>query len=167
MDTSCFLLIGLKVLTSVEITCGNPPVFVGKTFFHVFRLVHIDGSLADLTMLSTSSAEAALPREDEEQAKEEQPDEWGAEKENEQALVVVMDDTDKTAEKRKSFSDLQQSSTDESHHCSAGTEPEPSTEQSSGTEPQVVPAEANIQCDNLITYPTPLQVTLHNNTYDH
>lgn len=103
-------------------------------FVHVFRLVHQDGSLADLTMLSASSLDAALPREDEEQEKEEQPEEWGTGKEKEQALVVVMDDADKTVEKPKSLSDLQQSSTEESHHCSAGTEPEPSTEQSSGTE---------------------------------
>lgn len=107
-------------------------------FLHVFRLVHQDGSLADLTMLSASSVDAALPREDEEQEKEqeEQPGRWGTESEKEQALVVVMEDTDKTGEKPKSLSDPRQSSTEESHHCSAGTEPEPSTEQSSGTKPQ-------------------------------
>lgn len=126
----------MNVLTSIEITCGNrlARVSVCNNFLHVFRLVHQDGSLADLTMLSASSVNAALAREDEEQGKEEQPGEWGTEKEKEQALVVVMDDADKTVEKPKSLSDLQQSSTEESHHCSAGTEPEPSTEQSSGTE---------------------------------
>uniref|UniRef100_A0A3Q1J0V3 Piezo-type mechanosensitive ion channel component n=1 Tax=Anabas testudineus TaxID=64144 RepID=A0A3Q1J0V3_ANATE len=41
-------------------------------FLHVFRLVHQDGSLADLTMLSASSVDAALPREDEEQEKEQE-----------------------------------------------------------------------------------------------
>lgn len=59
---------------------------------------------------------------------------WDTEKEKEQALVVVMDDTDMTNEKPRSFSDPRQSSTEESQQCSAKTEPEPSTEQSSGTE---------------------------------
>lgn len=105
-------------------------VFVYTNFSHVFRLVHQDGSLADLTMLSASSVEAILPREE-----QEKQEEWGTElKEKEQALVVVMPDTDMTGEKPRSFSDQRQSSTDESHFCSAGTEPEPSTEQSSGTE---------------------------------
>ncbi|XP_067331483.1 piezo-type mechanosensitive ion channel component 2 isoform X3 [Channa argus] len=89
------------------------------------KLVHQDGSLADLTVLSASSVDAAIPREDEPQG------EWGTEKEKEQALVVVMDDIDVSGEKPRSLSDARQSSTDESHHCSAGTEPEPSTEQSS------------------------------------
>lgn len=107
-------------------------VFVYTNFSHVFRLVHQDGSLADLTMLSASSVEAMLPRE--EQEKQEEQGEWGTEqKEKEQALVVEMPDTDMTGEKPRSFSDQRQSSTDESHFCSAGTEPEPSTEQSSGT----------------------------------
>ncbi|XP_026229618.1 piezo-type mechanosensitive ion channel component 2 isoform X1 [Anabas testudineus] len=106
---------------------------VAKEESTIYRLVHQDGSLADLTMLSASSVDAALPREDEEQEKEqeEQPGRWGTESEKEQALVVVMEDTDKTGEKPKSLSDPRQSSTEESHHCSAGTEPEPSTEQSS------------------------------------
>lgn len=73
----------------------------------------------------------------EEQEKQEKEREWGTkerEKEKDQALVVVMYDTDVTDEKPKSFSSQRQSSTEESHHCSARTEPEPSTEQSSGTE---------------------------------
>lgn len=89
--------------------------------------MHQDGSLADLTILSASSVEATLSREE-----QEPQGEWGREKE--QALVVVMYDTDMTDEKPRSFSDPRQSSTEESHHCSAKTEPEPSTEQSSGTE---------------------------------
>ncbi|XP_071780421.2 piezo-type mechanosensitive ion channel component 2 [Centroberyx gerrardi] len=91
----------------------------------IYRLVHQDGSLADLTMLSSSSVDGALPRQ------EEQEDRQG-EKEKQQ-LVVVMDDVDVV--KSRSFSDPRQSSTEESRHCSVGTEPgtepEPSTEQSS------------------------------------
>nr|XP_046263796.1 piezo-type mechanosensitive ion channel component 2 isoform X4 [Scatophagus argus]XP_046263797.1 piezo-type mechanosensitive ion channel component 2 isoform X4 [Scatophagus argus] len=106
---------------------------VAKEESTIYRLVHLDGSLADLTMLSASSVDAALPRE-EQGVREEQEEQggWGTEEEEkEQALVVVMYDPDTTGEKPKSFSDQQQSSTEESHHCSAGTEPEPSTEQSS------------------------------------
>ncbi|KAG7525314.1 hypothetical protein JOB18_025431 [Solea senegalensis] len=101
------------------------------------KLVHQDGSLADLTMLSASSVDAALPREPElkpgPEDEQEEQGEWGTEREKEQALVVVMDEADATGEKPGSLSDLRQSSTEESHHCSAGTqpEPEPSTEQSS------------------------------------
>uniref|UniRef100_A0A3Q1K6X9 Uncharacterized protein n=1 Tax=Anabas testudineus TaxID=64144 RepID=A0A3Q1K6X9_ANATE len=84
---------------------------VAKEESTIYRLVHQDGSLADLTMLSASSVDAALPREDEEQEKEqeEQPGRWGTESEKEQALVVVMEDTDKTGEKPKSLSDPRQS----------------------------------------------------------
>ena len=97
--------------------------------------MHQDGSLADLTLLSASSVDAALPREPEEvQDKQEEQEVWETEKEKKQALVVVMDDTDMGGEKPGSLPDLPQSSTEESHHCSAGTGPEPSTEQSSGTE---------------------------------
>lgn len=98
------------------------------TSSHVVRLVHPDGSLADLTMLSNSSVDAALPREEE---KQETVKVREGEKEKEEALVVVMDDTD--GMKPRSFSDPRRSSTEESRHCSVGTEPEPSTEQSSGT----------------------------------
>ncbi|XP_054870800.1 piezo-type mechanosensitive ion channel component 2 isoform X5 [Amphiprion ocellaris] len=100
---------------------------------HQSKLVHQDGSLADLTMLSASSVEAALPREEDEPRDRQEEDEgsWGSEKEKEQALVVVMDNTCMSGEKPKSFSDPRQSSTEDSQHCSAGTEPEPSTEQSS------------------------------------
>lgn len=110
--------------------------FVCNDFVRGLRLVHPDGSLADLTMLSASSVDAALPREDEEplEKQEDLPGEWSTEKEQEQALVVVTDDPEKPGGKPKSLSDQRQSSTEESHHCSAGTEPEPSTEQSSGTE---------------------------------
>uniref|UniRef100_A0A3B4TXV1 Piezo type mechanosensitive ion channel component 2 n=1 Tax=Seriola dumerili TaxID=41447 RepID=A0A3B4TXV1_SERDU len=109
---------------------------VAKEQSTIYRLVHPD-SLADLTMLSATSVDAALPREEEEeeaeelQEKQEEQGEWGLEKEKNQALVVVMDDADLTGEKPRSFSDPRQSSTEDSHHCSAGTEPEPSTEQSS------------------------------------
>ncbi|XP_008277902.1 piezo-type mechanosensitive ion channel component 2 [Stegastes partitus] len=105
---------------------------VAKEESTIYRLVHQDGSLADLTMLSASSVDAALPREEEEPRDKQQEEEqggWGMEKE--QALVVVMDNTSMSSEKAKSFSDPRQSSTEDSHHCSAGTEPEPSTEQSS------------------------------------
>ncbi|XP_070830644.1 piezo-type mechanosensitive ion channel component 2 [Chaetodon trifascialis] len=103
---------------------------VAKEESTIYRLVHQDGSLADLTMLSASSVEAALPIEEQEPRGEQE--EWRTE-EKEQALVVVMDDTDGSGEKPRSVSDPLQSSTEESHHCSAGTEPEPepSTEQSS------------------------------------
>lgn len=110
----------------------------------LFRLVHQDGSLADLTMLSASSVEATLPREEaevqdkqeEQEGQEEQGEQgkWQSEEKEKEALVVVMYDTDKTGEKPGSLSDPRQSSTEESHHCSVKTEPEPSTEQSSGTE---------------------------------
>lgn len=88
--------------------------------------MHQDDSLADLTILSASSVEANLPREEQELL------EHKSEKET-QALVVVLPDTDATGSKTKSLSDQRQSSTDDSHHYSAGTEQEPSTEQSSGT----------------------------------
>ena len=110
------------------------------TCSHVFRLVHQDGSLADLTMFSASPvAEATLsgeeqePQEEQQEKQQEKQGEWATEKEKEETLVVVMYDTDMTGEKRRSFSDPRQSSTEESQHFSAGTEPEPSTEQSSGT----------------------------------
>lgn len=109
-------------------------VFVCNFSLCVYRLVHPDGSLADLTMLSGSSVDAALHKEEEEEDLQEERGEWGTEEEKKQALVVVMDDTDMAGEKPGSLSDARQSSTEESHHCSAGTEPEPSTEQSSGTE---------------------------------
>lgn len=89
--------------------------------------MHQDGSLADLTMLSASSVEATLSR-DEQEPREEQK-EWGAEC-KEQPLVVVIPPADMIGEKTGIFSEQRQSSTDESYHCSAGTEPEPSTEQS-------------------------------------
>ncbi|XP_072220008.1 piezo-type mechanosensitive ion channel component 2 [Leuresthes tenuis] len=105
---------------------------VAKEQSTIYRLVDQDGSLADLTMLSASSVDAVLPKEKEElQEKQEDQRGWDSEKERETTLVVVMDDTDMTGEKPKSFSDQRQSSTEESHRCSAGTEPEPSTEQSS------------------------------------
>nr|XP_019964666.1 PREDICTED: piezo-type mechanosensitive ion channel component 2 isoform X3 [Paralichthys olivaceus] len=106
---------------------------VAKEESTIYRLVHQDGSLADLTMLSASSVDAALPREPEEvqDKQEKQEEEEEKEKEKKQALVVVMDDTDMSGEKPGSLPDLRQSSTEESHHCSAGTGPEPSTEQSS------------------------------------
>lgn len=94
---------------------------------NVCRLVHQDGSLADLTMLSASSVEAALAR-DEQEPQEEQK-EWGAES-KEQPLVVVIPTAEMSGEKTGIFSEQRQSSTDESYRCSAGTEP--STEQSSG-----------------------------------
>ncbi|KAI3374769.1 hypothetical protein L3Q82_021318 [Scortum barcoo] len=109
---------------------------VAKEESTIYRLAHPDGSLADLTMLSASSVEATLPREEEEpqekQEKQGEQGEWVMEKEREkeQTLVVVYD-TNVTEEKPRTFSDPRQSSTEESQHCSARTEPEPSTEQSS------------------------------------
>ncbi|XP_031720951.1 piezo-type mechanosensitive ion channel component 2 isoform X3 [Anarrhichthys ocellatus] len=91
---------------------------VAKEESTIYRLVHQDGSLADLTMLSANSVDTTLSREEQE-------------KQEEQALVVMMYDTDMTGEKPRSISDPRQSSTDESQPCSTGTEPEPSTEQSS------------------------------------
>ncbi|XP_028328192.1 piezo-type mechanosensitive ion channel component 2 isoform X2 [Gouania willdenowi] len=105
---------------------------IAKEQSTIYRLVHQDGSLADLTMLSASSVDAAVPRrEGEPQDKEEQQGEWGSGKEKDQALVVVLDDTETTGEKPKSLSDHHQSSTEESGPCGTETEPEPSTEQSS------------------------------------
>ncbi|MED6260301.1 hypothetical protein ATANTOWER_011977, partial [Ataeniobius toweri] len=97
----------------------------------VNRLAEPTASLEDLTMLSASSVEAVLPKDEEEQ-EEEQQQSWGSENEKEQQLVVVMDtDGNVSDEKPKSLSDQRQSSTEESQRCSAATEPEPSTEQSS------------------------------------
>ncbi|XP_029971241.1 piezo-type mechanosensitive ion channel component 2 [Salarias fasciatus] len=102
---------------------------VAKEESTIYRLVHQDGSLADLTMLSASSVDTALSRREEEEA-------WGQEleldrdRDRDQALVVVMDDADATREKPKSLSDQRQSSTEESQR-SAATEPEPSTDQTS------------------------------------
>ncbi|XP_034009014.1 piezo-type mechanosensitive ion channel component 2 isoform X3 [Trematomus bernacchii] len=90
----------------------------------IYRLVHQDGSLADITMLSASSVEATISTEEPQQ--QEDQAEWRGEKEK---VLVVMDDTDMTGVKPRTFSDNRQSSTEESRHCSAGTEP--STEQSS------------------------------------
>uniref|UniRef100_A0A3B4TZT6 Piezo type mechanosensitive ion channel component 2 n=1 Tax=Seriola dumerili TaxID=41447 RepID=A0A3B4TZT6_SERDU len=79
---------------------------VAKEQSTIYRLVHPD-SLADLTMLSATSVDAALPREEEEeeaeelQEKQEEQGEWGLEKEKNQALVVVMDDADLTDLKNK------------------------------------------------------------------
>ncbi|KAL6104091.1 piezo2 [Pungitius sinensis] len=103
---------------------------VAKEESTIYRLVHQDGSLADLTMLSGNSAEAT-PSGEERQPPGEQG-EWGKEeKVKGRALVVTINDTGGTAEKPRSVSDPRQSSTEESQACSAGTEPEPSTEQSS------------------------------------
>ncbi|XP_062285794.1 piezo-type mechanosensitive ion channel component 2 [Scomber scombrus] len=114
------------------LTLTDLQAVVAKEQSTIYRLVHPDGSLADLTMLSASSVDARLPKaEDERSEKQEEQGEWGTEKEKEQVLVVVMDNTDMTGVKPRHFSDARQSSTDESHRCSVGTEPEPSTEQSS------------------------------------
>ncbi|KAM6918193.1 piezo-type mechanosensitive ion channel component 2 [Xenentodon cancila] len=105
---------------------------IAKEESTIYRLVDQDGSLPDLTMLSASSVDAALPG-DKEKLQEKQGDQgsWCSEKEKEQALVVVVDDIDVTVGKPTGFTDQRQSSTEDSHHCSTGTEPEPSTEQSS------------------------------------
>ncbi|MEQ2208489.1 hypothetical protein XENOCAPTIV_002716 [Xenoophorus captivus] len=106
-------------------------VQVTKHCLHVFRLAEPTASLEDLTMLSASSVEAVLPKDEEEQ-EEEQQQSWGSENEKEQQLVVVMDTGGNVSdEKPKSLSDQRQSSTEESQRCSAATEPEPSTEQNS------------------------------------
>ncbi|XP_072296798.1 piezo-type mechanosensitive ion channel component 2 [Eucyclogobius newberryi] len=101
---------------------------VAKEQSTIYRLAHPEGSLADLTMLSTSSVDAALPPRDEEETARDKREDWEKEKEKEQALVVVMDESGEG--KHSSLPDLRQTST-ESHHCSAKTEPEASTEQSS------------------------------------
>ncbi|XP_051943825.1 piezo-type mechanosensitive ion channel component 2 [Hippocampus zosterae] len=96
---------------------------VAKEESTIYRLVHPEGSLADLTMLSASSADASLSR-----GKEEEQDVQG-----EQTLVTVTDDSASSAGETKpgSLSDARQSSTDDSQRFSMGTDPEPSTEQSS------------------------------------
>ncbi|KAM9844577.1 piezo-type mechanosensitive ion channel component 2 [Aulostomus maculatus] len=125
---------------------------VAKEESTIYRLVHPEGSLADLTMLSASSVDATLTKtEEEEEVQEKQDDQgdkgdqgeqgtqrdqgdqgdWDMAKEKEQTLVVVMDGPDVTGMKPKTLYDPRQSSTDESHQYSVGTEPEPSTEQSS------------------------------------
>uniref|UniRef100_A0A674NBV1 Piezo type mechanosensitive ion channel component 2 n=1 Tax=Takifugu rubripes TaxID=31033 RepID=A0A674NBV1_TAKRU len=86
---------------------------VAKEESTIYRLVHQDGSLADLTMLSASSVEATLSR-DEQEPREEQK-EWGAEC-KEQPLVVVIPPADMIGEKTGIFSEQRQSSTDESYH---------------------------------------------------
>lgn len=112
-------------------TCVFGSVCFSNNSSYVCRLVHQDGSLADLTMLSASSVEATLTRE--EQEPQEEHREWGVEC-KEQPLVVVIPTADTAAEKSRILSEQRQSSTDESYQCSAGTGPEPSTEQSSGKE---------------------------------
>ncbi|KAM9791110.1 piezo-type mechanosensitive ion channel component 2 isoform 5-T6 [Syngnathus typhle] len=84
------------------------------------KLVHPEGSLADLTMLSASSAEASLSRSKEEE-------------QGEQTLVVVKDDSMSSAGDTKpgGLSDARQSSTDDSQRFSTATETQSSTEQSS------------------------------------
>uniref|UniRef100_A0A671VEB3 Piezo type mechanosensitive ion channel component 2 n=1 Tax=Sparus aurata TaxID=8175 RepID=A0A671VEB3_SPAAU len=84
---------------------------VAKEESTIYRLVHQDGSLADLTMLSASSVEATLPREEaevqdkqeEQEGQEEQGEQgkWQSEEKEKEALVVVMYDTDKTDLKNK------------------------------------------------------------------
>ncbi|XP_007564241.1 piezo-type mechanosensitive ion channel component 2 isoform X6 [Poecilia formosa] len=101
---------------------------IAKEESTIYRLAEPAASLEDLTMLSASSVEAALPREE----LEAEERSWGSGNDKEQALVLVADTDAKTSdEKPKSFSDQRQSSTEESQRCSAATEPEPSTEQSS------------------------------------
>lgn len=94
----------------------------------LIRLVHQDGSLADLTMLSASSVEATSTRD--EQEPQEEHREWGAERKEQPLLEFPAAEV--IGEKTRIFSEQRQSSTDESFQCSAGTEPEPSTEPSSG-----------------------------------
>ncbi|KAM4727569.1 piezo-type mechanosensitive ion channel component 2 isoform 2-T2 [Anableps anableps] len=101
---------------------------IAKEESTIYRLAEPAASLEDLTMLSASSVEAALPKEEEEL--EEQS--WGSGNEKEQALVLVTDTGGSMTDvKPKNLSDQRQSSTEESQRCSAATEPEPSTEQSS------------------------------------
>uniref|UniRef100_A0A669D1H1 Piezo type mechanosensitive ion channel component 2 n=1 Tax=Oreochromis niloticus TaxID=8128 RepID=A0A669D1H1_ORENI len=83
---------------------------VAKEESTIYRLVDPDGSLPDLSMLSASSVDAMLLREEcETHVKENMQEGWDMEKEKEQALVVVMDDTDMTNEKPRSLSDPRQS----------------------------------------------------------
>ncbi|KAM6948367.1 piezo-type mechanosensitive ion channel component 2 [Aplochiton taeniatus] len=81
------------------------------------KLVHQDGSLADITMQSSLSGEAQTPKDEE--------------KEREEDKVSVGGIEDAKVGRQKSFSDPRFSSVDESRHSSVATEPEPSTEQSS------------------------------------
>ncbi|XP_068197300.1 piezo-type mechanosensitive ion channel component 2 [Antennarius striatus] len=109
---------------------------VAKEESTIYRLVHQDGSLADLTMLSTSSVEAVLPREEQEaQETQEEQEDWSTEKDvMNQILVVVMPDTtdtNMTGENTGNYSNKRQSSTNDSRGCSAEMETDPSTEESS------------------------------------
>lgn len=97
----------------------------------VCRLVHQDGSLADLTMLSSSSVEATPTREEQEPQEEQQ----GSGAERQEQPLVAIPSADGIGDKTGIFSEQRQSSTDESFPCSAGTEPEASTEPSSGNKP--------------------------------
>ncbi|XP_045061985.1 LOW QUALITY PROTEIN: piezo-type mechanosensitive ion channel component 2, partial [Coregonus clupeaformis] len=115
----------------------------GRVYLIMNRLVHQDGSLADITMLSISSGEGVIRAEDKKEKKE-------------GTLVVVMEEKDggrkqkgglrqsidlhqsfnKSFESRQSFGKSFESHQSfessagpgESGHCSVGTEPEPSTE---------------------------------------
>uniref|UniRef100_A0A3Q2SU17 Piezo type mechanosensitive ion channel component 2 n=1 Tax=Fundulus heteroclitus TaxID=8078 RepID=A0A3Q2SU17_FUNHE len=79
---------------------------VTKHFFHVFRLAEPAASLEDLTMLSASSVEAALPKDKE----EEEQQSWSSDNMKEQALVAVTDiDSNMSDEKPKRLSDQRQS----------------------------------------------------------
>ncbi|XP_071216825.1 piezo-type mechanosensitive ion channel component 2 [Salvelinus alpinus] len=106
------------------------------------KLVHQDGSLADITMLSISSGEGVIRADDKKEKKKE--------KEKEGTLVVVMEEKDggmkqkgglrqsidlhqsfgKSFELHQSFHKSFESNagSGESGHCSVGTEPDPSTE---------------------------------------
>ncbi|CAN9502681.1 unnamed protein product [Ophioblennius macclurei] len=100
---------------------------VAKEQSTIYRLVHQDGSLADLTMLSASSLDAAPLRREEEELQQEG---WSSDKEREHALVAVAGDAQPDREKPESPSEQRQSSTEESQR-SAWTEPDPSTDQTS------------------------------------
>ncbi|XP_077471860.1 piezo-type mechanosensitive ion channel component 2 isoform X4 [Stigmatopora argus] len=92
---------------------------VAKEESTIYRLVHPEGSLADLTMLSASSGEASLSR---------------SEAAGQRTPVAGEDDSaasSAAAAKPGGLADAGQSSTDDSQRFSMGTEPEPSTEQSS------------------------------------
>ncbi|XP_061775602.1 piezo-type mechanosensitive ion channel component 2 isoform X2 [Nerophis ophidion] len=103
---------------------------VAKEESTIYRLVHPDGSLADLTMLSASSGDASLSKsKDEEQEPQSVRADCGVSKE--QTLVAVADDASSAGTKPGSLSDARQSSTDESHLFSVDTEPGQSTEPTS------------------------------------
>ncbi|CAM4586729.1 unnamed protein product [Leuciscus chuanchicus] len=105
---------------------------ISKEQSTIYRLVHPDGSLADLTMMSTSP-EPLLKEEKEKEKAKEIEKEKEKEKEKESMNEVLVVNCVEEEKKRESLSihSAHLSSQEDLHQFSAATDPEPSSEQSS------------------------------------